>query len=297
MLARSVLAGLAAWCLALTHHLWLAPELLRIPADYVSEAHISATTQFRDSADSAWTTSSLIARRVDQLLVSSASHAIIQGDLHWTNAAGVVQFESSAIYGVDRYTRHNIAGYGNEVRNGPFLFPRHTEKKKYLYWDTQFIGQCEARFVRSVVIGGTELYEFHFTASKLDETEGYAHLPDVPERYRVQTDGHGTLWIEPASGTIVDYQEQGVSYLVTPGGGERVGEVYIWKGQFTGPTKARRLSAALTERHRSIVLERVIPLVLLIIGLLLIGIGLWRTAAARRQTRHGSRSPAPVVVA
>lgn len=149
MAVRWFVAGFSCWALAALHIFLLVPYFERIPSDYAQEARYSATTRFRESAETHWSDSTLIARRVDQLLVSSATHAIIQRDLHWTNAAGQVKLETSAIFGVDRYTRENLPSYGDAIRSGPFLFPLHTEPRTYRYWDTQFIGHCIAQYLRT----------------------------------------------------------------------------------------------------------------------------------------------------
>lgn len=259
MEVRFISMGLVCCFLAAFQYFYLTPRLIRIPSDYVSESSYNATTRFRESASAPWTDSTLVARRVDQMLVSSARHGILQGDLHWTNAAGQVQFETTAMFGIDRYTRENLPGYGDAVRTGPFLFPLHTEAKNYRYWDTQFIGHCDATFKHATVIGKLRVFAFTFTARGLDETAGYTQLPDVPERFRVLTDAHGTLWVEPDSGQIVDYEEQGVSYLVELASRKRIADIYIWKDRFTPQTRDSKLARAGAERTRIALFERWLP--------------------------------------
>ncbi|MFM9438374.1 hypothetical protein ACFDR9_005480 [Janthinobacterium sp. CG_23.3] len=268
MSVRSALLGLGmvCWPLAAAQYFYIAPQLLRIPADYASETSFDASTRARAHADAEWTSSSLVARRVDQALVSSAGHAIIQGDMHWTNKAGVVEYESSAIFGVDRHTRRNLPGYGGAVRGGQFLFPRHADAKNFDYWDTQFIGLCRATFERALEMDGVLVHMYHIGATGLDETDGYSHLPDVPERFRVHTDFAGTLWLEPDSGVVVDYQEEGISYLVEPAGGARLADVYAWKDRFTAAAKSAKMRVAVAERRRGRALEVWVPAALLLAG-------------------------------
>ncbi|HEX8406068.1 MAG TPA: porin PorA family protein [Duganella sp.] len=284
---RFLSAGLGCCLLAALQYFYITPRLERIPSDYTSEASFNATTRARDNAVAPWTESTMVARRVDQMLVTSAAHGILQGDIHWTNAAGQVQFESSAVFGVDRYTRENLPGYGDTVRHGAFLFPLHTQAKNYRYWDPQFIGNCDAVFLRAERIGPMTVFVFSFTAKALDETAGYAHLPDVPGRYRVLTNAEGTLWIEPTSGIVVDYREEGVSFLVAAPGDQRVANIYEWKGRYTPQTKASRLQQAQAERIRVNVLEIWLPAALLGAGATALLLG-WR-----RRTR-GKPLAAPV---
>lgn len=287
---RCALLGLACWPLAALHYFYIAPQLLRIPAAYASEASFDATTRARAGPGAQWSSSSLVARRVDQALLSSAGHAIIQGDLHWTNADGVVEFETSAIFGVDRHTRRNLPGYGDMARNGPFLFPLHTERNSYDYWDTHFIGSCRATYERTQEIDGVPVRVYRFRAAGLDETAGYSQLPDVPERFRVHSDASGTLWIEPTSGVVVDYEEQGVSYFVEPAGGKRVADVYIWKDRYTPRTRLAKMQLAVAERRRIVLLETAIPAALLLAGAgaLLLGLRPRRAGRARANATLGA---------
>jgi hypothetical protein len=116
----------------------------------------------------------------------------------------------------------------------------------------------------------------------MDETAGYAYLPEVPERYRALTDGQGTLWIEPISGVVVEYQEQGVSYFANPATGERVGDFHTWSGQFTPETHTAQMALARAARWRSLALEAWLPGALGAVGLAGLGIGAW---LARRQIK------------
>jgi hypothetical protein len=277
MEVRLISAGVACFLLAAFQYFYLTPRLERIPSDYLSETSYNATTRFRESATAPWNVSSLVGRRVDQMLVTSARHGILQGDLHWTNAAGQVEFESSAVFGIDRNTRHNLPGYGDVVRSGPFLFPLHTEEKNYRYWDTQYIGHCDAVFQHVARIGQLSVLVFSFTARGLDETAGYRHLPEVPERFRVLTDAKGTLWIEPDSGIVVDYYEEGVSYLVAQADGKRHADFYLWQDRYTPQSRLAKLHLAQVERRRIAMLERWLPAALMGVGASALLLGLrWR---------------------
>ncbi len=64
-------------------------------------------------------------------------------------------------------------------------------------------------------MGGLQIYVFSFTATGMDESGGYCYLAEVPELYLAHTDGQGTIWVEPLSGTVVDYEDSGVTILLT----------------------------------------------------------------------------------
>ena len=280
--------GLALCLAAAVEYFWLAPLINRMPETGVDETTYPATIRSRETPTGEWTEATLTGRRIDRTLFSSGRHVVIQGDMNWSSADGTPAFESSGIYGVDRRTRMNLPGYGDTERAGQFLFPLHTGRHDYRYWDPAFVGPRSASFDRDETVAGLPVLVFRFTARDLDETSGYIHLADVPERYQAHSDGDGWLWIEPTSGTVVDYQESGTSFFVEPKTGARVADFYHWSDRYDAPTRAAKLAQALAARRRIVVSETVLPVALLLLGVLclLSGIRQWR-----RPTTEGSSAP------
>lgn len=255
---------------------WLAPLLTRLPADFTNETRYAAVTRFRDSPTAEWSPSPLIARRMDQTLTTSGNISIIQGDVHWTTEDGTPTYETTTLYGVERRTRMNLPGYGDTDRTGQFLFPQHVQQTTYEFWDPYYLGPRTAAFRRVEKVEGLAVYVFDYIAANIDDTGGYTFLPDVPERYRAISDGQGALWIEPVSGIVVDFEDEGVSYFVDVNTGQRVADLYHWSARYTPETRAAQLALARAERMRSLTLELWLPVGLLLAGLLWFGINLWR---------------------
>lgn len=277
MKSHFLIAGFVFCLLAAIQHFHIAPLLNRLPADYADETSYSVASQFRATLTSAWEKIEMTSRRVDQTLVTTKTRSIIQGDLHWTDSSGTVVFETSGIYGVDRYRRTNLPGYGDNRRHGQFMFPVHTQPGgDYHYWDPLFIGPRIASYQRSETIDGMPVYIFNFSGSGMDESAGYSHLQDVPERYRALTDGEGTLWIEPVSGIIVDYEEKGHSYFAEPTTQKKVAEIHIWSDYYTPDTRAAKWQQARSARFRILLWESWLPSGLLITGLALVLTHWWR---------------------
>jgi hypothetical protein len=231
---------------------------------------------FREYPDGEWTMSDATGRRIDQALVTSANHAIVQGNLRWTSAAGIPEFEYTAMFGVDRYTRMNLPEYGDMVRSGAFLFPPHTERKDFPIWDAQYVGMREMSFQHATSIDGVEVYVFHFIAKGMDETAGYSHLPDVPDPYHAITNAKGTLWIEPTSGVMVNFEDEGVSHYVEAATGRPLADFYGWTSRYTPETRTAKLKQALDARREILALEIWLPIGLLSAGLAWLMIG-WRS--------------------
>jgi hypothetical protein len=259
----------------------LAPLLNELPNDYAAVIHYVAQSKVRDSPAGAWTEHDVDARRVYQTVVTAGGVNLIQGDLHWFTESGQVLFENTGLYGVDRRSRANVSGYGDTKRTGQFLFPPWVEKASYSYWDPMFIGPRLAVFVREEVLEGMAVFVFRFTAAGLDETAGYSYLPVVPEHYSALTDGQGAFWVEPASGVVVDYEEQGVSYFVDPKSGARVANLHEWSDRYTPETRAAQLALAGDARWRLLALTTWIPAGLALAGLAALGLGIWDSRRVR----------------
>ena len=90
MRSRLLLMALGLRLLAAAQRFWIAPQLTQLPADYAEETSYAAKFRFRETSTGAWDRFDLMARRVDQTLVTSARHTIIQGDLHWTTQSGLL---------------------------------------------------------------------------------------------------------------------------------------------------------------------------------------------------------------
>jgi hypothetical protein len=114
VLIKRYLPALAIWTAPLVLYFWLAPRLERLPEDYAAEISYETRSRFRESPTARWETLQLTGRRVDQTLLSTPEYSIIQADPHWTDDRGVVAYKNSGIYGVDRRTRMNLPGYGND---------------------------------------------------------------------------------------------------------------------------------------------------------------------------------------
>jgi hypothetical protein len=234
---------------------WFAPLSERLPAGYTNEVKLAEEDKFRDSPTGEWLASTLNTQRVDQTITSYNQTAIIEGSLHVYNLTGEVNFEITSLYGVDRRTRLNLAGYGNVNRTGQYLFPPHVQRIEYPLWDPMFVGLRQATFERIEQREGLQVYVFSFSASGMDESAGYSYLPDVPERYLAHTDGQGTIWVEPLSGFVLDYTDRGVSYFVDPASGDRLADFNQWTENYTPETRTAQLALARAARLRILLLE------------------------------------------
>lgn len=257
------------WLLAAVLRWEIAPFLEALPTDYAAETHyLGKARSHRSPTASAEEFESNI-RRHDQALTSADGRAMIQGDLHWLTPSGMVIFETINLYGVDRRTRENVSGYGNLNRSGQYLFPPHTEKKTYGFWDPNYAGPAVATFDRIEAFRGIKVYVFNNRVDGIDETAGFTALPDVPSKYRASTFGQGRFWVEPLSGTVVNHEDGGTSYFVDAKTGRRVGQPIIqWTQRYTDETVEAQLQLARSTRRWMLALEVWGPVLLVLTGMI-----------------------------
>ncbi|MBI3776267.1 MAG: DUF3068 domain-containing protein [Gammaproteobacteria bacterium] len=262
------LGAAAFWMLAVLLRWGIAPYYEKIPADYFMETQYTAKLWSRQTPASDAVESDSMVRRRDQTLTRSAAHSIIQGDAHWLTATGILIFETLNTYGVDRRTRQNLTSYGDQERTGQYLFPPHTLKQQYDFWDPIYAGPNRMTFAQVDRFRDIEVYVFDSRAEGLDETAGYRSSPDVPEKYRVLTYGKGRLWVEPVSGVVVDHEDGGTSYYVELKSGRYVGEpINQWYARYTPETIQAQLQFAKTSRRWMLALEVWLPLTFVTTGL------------------------------
>lgn len=272
---------LALLALAAILRFEIAPRVSRLPAGYANETRYAAVVRFRQTPDGPWEAGPLVARRVDRTLTVSGDVAIVQGAVQWTTPDGKPTYQTSGVYGVDRRTRANLPGYGDRPRTGQFLFPPRVQPTTYTLWDPYYAGPTTATFHRVDRVDGLAVYVFDYAARELDDTAGFETLPDVPHRYRVHSDGQGTLWVEPVSGVVVDFTDTGVSYFVEPKTLRRVADAYHWTGHYTAETRTARLDLAGATRRTALALEWWLPGGLVLLGLAWAGTVWWLGGAGR----------------
>jgi hypothetical protein len=158
--SKRVLLGVALCSLAALEYFWLSHLFERLPADYRQTTHHAAKCRYRATPTAEWSDFELIATRTDETLVSDAGVLKIQGHIDWTTQSGEVTYDHSGLYGVDRESRANLAGFGNHERSGQFLFPPHTQKTTYKIWDPFYTGPHTATFSHVETRGSLELYVF-----------------------------------------------------------------------------------------------------------------------------------------
>lgn len=172
-----------------------------------------------------------------------------------------------------------------------FKMPFNTQKKTYQWWDGSLGKATDMKYRGAEKIDGLTTYKFVQTIepTKVSEQELPASFAGLDQEGDITADrmysNIRTLWIEPETGVLIKGQEQ--VYTTFQYQGEDVITVSDYTIGYTDDTikenadKYKPLSTQLK------LIRAIVPLVGLVLGLVLVGVGLFLTFRSRRSTARG----------
>jgi hypothetical protein len=190
--------GLALVVFALVWLLAIFPAMAKLPADYEQEYTFDGSILQLNSE-----TMSLdeIPTDIVRLLTATGTEddvLLLQQDINIYHAeAGILLTSTSEVYGLDRTTRENVAGYGNMDRSGQFTFPAGVEQETYSFWSSSAMTTLPANFVSEETFQGITVYNFKIDISDLPA--GTMEGTGAPQTMDVLTE----IKVEPVSGVPV----------------------------------------------------------------------------------------------
>lgn len=183
--------GLALVVFALVWLLAIFPAMAKLPADYEQEYTFDGSIMQLNSE-----TMSLdeIPTDIVRLLTATGTEddvLLLQQDINIYHAqAGILLTSTSEVYGLDRTTRENVAGYGDMDRSGQFTFPAGVEQETYSFWSSSAMTTLPANFVSEETFQGITVYNFKIDSSDLPagtmEGTGASQTMDVLTEIKVE---------------------------------------------------------------------------------------------------------------
>ena len=284
------LVGLGAFALvaALLVRVVLAPDLVKLPREQRSEPTASAgDVAYWDFAASRQLTG--LDATANQVVEHVESAPDADSDVSvWSSGTAVVGSDDGVLmtayeYTVclDRRTARSVAdcdsARGTDGSGAPegltLTFPFHTEKIDYDYYNPSTDRAFPARYEGEDEVGGVPVYVF-----VQDVPETVIRSGDVTGAMLGDPTGPGgpaeivytnqrTMWVEPLSGVIVSAAENPESFVR---GADGTRGVTILSASLTATEQTVRDGAARAEdtRGKILLVERTLPLVLLVVGVL-----------------------------
>jgi hypothetical protein len=265
-LQKTFLALFACFLLAVPVWMYLvAPGLLKMPADYKRTFDILGTEKpnYEIGGDS---TETIIYKGTKRTHWAQSGGNEVSAELFFEaeTVSGEPLFEISKKYKVDRDTRKVIASGKESVYLVP---PMHLEKKTYVIQDPAHLIDVEFHYEKEESVNGLSVYYFKSNTRGLESTDGYSFLDLVPEKYSAVDDVVSELWIEPITGTIVNFKQIGASFYLDNVSDEKIHNFTNYTNSFSDDTIANQVRLAQNAKQQIQLYERWIPILLSLLSL------------------------------
>ena len=177
----------------------------------------------------------------------------------------------------------------------PFKFPFGTEKKTYQYFDGTIAKALPMEFKGTATVQGLAVYKFEQVIpptqyAELEVPGSLVGAPDLPSfkapRFYSNT---RTVWVEPTTGAVVKGQEVQKQVLRGPDGTDHLVLIDATLS-FTSANVAQSVKTAKEGASQLKLIQTTIPLIGLIGGLILLGLGLFLALGSRREEPAGSHA-------
>ena len=182
---------------------------------------------------------------------------------------GEVLFKLTQPLLVDRVSRHNLPNITDKTGIAYSDFPADTQKTDYVWWPATFGSPFNMKFIGETRINNLLVYHFQSLSITLDDTSGYAFLPLVPEKYKVLSTASIDAFIEPVTGTLIDYADKGVSFYSSDSI-QRYWDIAQWSNQFTKSVVEENINGVKSKIFTFTLHKSIIPSFIFFLGILLI---------------------------
>lgn len=232
--------------------------------------------------------------------VSTSAQTVYDTVQEVANGDGDMVDASQARYAFDGHTSEmldccdaNVDGEPLTVTDSvmPLKFGFGVEKRDYNYFDSTLMAAPTAKYTGTDEIDGLEVYVFEqvIEPTQIGEMEVPGDLVGsddetfVAPRYYANT---RTLYVEPVTGAIVDGEEQQLQTLRGPDGTDQLTIIEATLSQ-TDDNVANSVATAKDGKSQLSLINTTIPLIAFILGLVLIGLGLFLTLGGTREQTTG----------
>jgi hypothetical protein len=253
---------------ALLWSTFLADNLLRLSADYTYHSDHEGVTTFYDPVTGSFSDLNETIKRDDVVTEDHGDIVVIRSIFRGISPDGDILFEASSRYGVDALSKSNVAGYGDQDRVGQFGFPLYTKPQEYLFHSPEVLEKPSSMLFNGMEeIEGLNVYRFAYFIDNLDKTQ---YFPDFLSAGETIIGNHqGTIWVEPTSGYIVDWEHSGENWVINPNTGVKTQDFQKWFNEFSDETMQFHLNEAKSAKWSVLLHKEILPNVFLILGLTL----------------------------
>ena len=248
----------------------VSPELLKLPANISSKANMIHAENNRFDINSEWTGKTIaISSSNIKTSTTLGNKSTLQSIFKVESLTGETIFELNQNFIVDRQTRNNLPG-GNDIKGeSSIIFGTNVNQKTINFWPVEMGAPTTLKLIGNTVIQGINTQHFNATDAIVDDTLGFEFLPLVPEKYKALSRVNIDVYVEPSTGTIIDYQDTGISYYADKDN-KPVWDMDDWSNKYNDPTIIERVKLAKSKMTSFNIISIYIPIFLSCISLLMV---------------------------
>ena len=201
----------------------IASEALRLDSDFSYTTNVESVDNFYDPEKGGYVGEINSKTIFSYEVIDQIDDVLIFKNLFDVKTPeGEPIFNVEREYGIDRETSKHVAGFGDRDRSGYLFAPQNiTEKNRFDYWHVNYNDPAPMEFVseEELFVLNTFKYAAEF---QTDQTDNLGHLPGVPDERGVRLDVKLTTWIEPVTGSLINYQDSTEAYYYDIETGEKI---------------------------------------------------------------------------
>ena len=251
------------------------PLLTGLPSDFKYQSDIFSLDNFYDVQTQSYTGESRsVTHFAYTTKTKSDGNLLIDNEFSARTVSGEPIFSVKREYGIDPVTGKHVPGYGDKNRDGYLFAPKRLNKSQiFQYWHINYDGPATMKFLREENLHGLPVLVFYsdYEGVTIDQTENLTNLPGVGDTMGIMIEPKLTLWIEPVTGFMVQYQDEAIAYYYDLETGEKLYPWNKFSNTYQRSSVAKNVKVAKKAKALQNVIEIVVPsvLILLIVSLLL----------------------------
>lgn len=214
--------GLYFFTLSLVWLICFAPEFKELPSNFSFSASVYSLDNLYDTQNKTFTGSTPSNTHFTyKVLSKSESEMDLKAiyDVKKPNGETIISLER--LYAIDPETIQHIPSAGDNSREGYLFAPRNLNKQDFTYWQINYNQPLTLSYVDETTIKGINVYHYHtqFTA---DQTTELGNIPEVGETKGINLDVKLSMWFEPKTGRLINYNEDAQAYYYDLATKERI---------------------------------------------------------------------------
>lgn len=281
-------AGLLLLSIGGVWAIFIGPTLTQIPENFTYTANLYSLDNFYDENINDFVGAYVSNSSFTYEAIRREGNTLrILNHFHVQSLTGNTFFEVNRLYRIDPITQTHVTLAGDRPRSGYLFGKPGYSKQEYTYWHANYDNPIQLTFVGEEKIGELVTYRFHsdFVA---DQTADLKNLPGVPTQRGVNVDVSLDVWIEPATGYLINYNDEATAYYYDIHTGERLHPWNHFSNTLTEESITLNAAKVRVMQRNYFILNQLIPILFALFGIALVmkGMNVFSDKKTRAQLEH-----------